>query len=414
MKHISVRLFLCLFSIALKINICAQQHCGCTDVFADNYDPDALCDDGSCSYASLLYTPRQLAVLPDELRESSGLVFCAGRLWSHNDSGGAAVLYALDTTDFHVTQRLHLVNAKNKDWEDICADEQWLYVGDFGNNKGNRKNLRIYRLALEHIPDSGDAALQIDTIKFCYADQTNFEKRRDHDYDCEALFVTRNYLYLLTKNWQTQQTRLYRLPKTPGEYRVEPVSGFDCKGLITGADYNPKTNMIVIVGYKDKVWEPFMYFIYDLDEVAIKAHGRRIDMPRLIGTQLEGIAFVDDHRLLLSAEKSPLTTSASIFVVDLDDIDHLQWLIGRGLQQVECITASLDEDDMTTIMIEPRIIKRGKYRLMLLDSDGNVVMTKGVCLNSHDSFSLVAPTALGMVNYVVLLGRKKSYIAPLK
>ena len=100
-------------------------------------------EEGYAGYTPL-FAPEFKSFLPDEVHETSGLFFHNGRLWTHNDSGGKPILYGLDTTNFEVVQRLTLVNAKNKDWEDVCTDGENVYVGDFGNNKGKRKNLRIY------------------------------------------------------------------------------------------------------------------------------------------------------------------------------------------------------------------------------------------------------------------------------
>ena len=197
-------------------------------------------EEGKSSF-SPIYNPQLKSELPKEMNETSGLFFHNGRLWTHNDSGGKPILYALDTTTFEVVQRITLTHAKNKDWEDVCTDGETVFVGDFGNNNGNRKNLRIYMFPLSAIPDEGDASVQVDTIVFRFADQTNFEKRKHlHDFDCEAMFATEDHLYLLSKGWVTGTTRLYRLPKTQGKYVAEVVNAFDSQGLITGADYDRK------------------------------------------------------------------------------------------------------------------------------------------------------------------------------
>jgi len=265
---------------------------------------------------SPLFNPRFKSELPEEVHESSGLFFHNGRLWTHNDSGDKPILYALDTATFEVVQRVTLANAKNKDWEDVCTDGETVFVGDFGNNKGSRKKLRIYTFPLSALPDEGDATVQVDTIVFRFADQTNFEKRKhDHDFDCEAIFVTEDHLYLLSKGWETSTTRLYRLSKTPGNQVAEVVNGFDSQGLITGADYDRENGVLAIVGYVKTIWMPFMYLIFDFDEAGERLSHRRFEMPQLAGAQTEGICFFDEGRCYVSAETSPTMTSR-VFKVD--------------------------------------------------------------------------------------------------
>ena len=255
------------------------------------------------------------AELPKEVRETSGLFFHNGKLWTHNDSGGKPILYALDTVTFEVVQRITLSNARNKDWEDVCTDGETVFVGDFGNNKGSRDKLRIYTFPLSAIPVEGDANVVVDTIDFAFADQTNFEKRKLHDFDCEAMFATEEYLYLLSKGWETGTTRLYRLPKTPGKHKAEVVNGFDSRGLVTGADYDRKNKVLVIVGYEKPIWRPFIYIIFDFDEAGVKLSHRRFEMPQLVTCQAEGICFFDEGKCFISAETTRSMT-ARVFEVD--------------------------------------------------------------------------------------------------
>ncbi len=262
-----------------------------------------------------MFFPQLKAELPEEVNETSGLFFHNGRLWTHNDSGGKPILYALDTTTFEVVQRITLSHTKNKDWEDVCTDGVKVYVGDFGNNKGNRRDLKIYTFPLSVIPDEGDAIVEVDSINFTFDDQTDFTKRKVHDFDCEAFFATEDFLYLFSKGWETGTTRLYRLSKTPGKHVAEMINGFDSQGLITGVDYDKENRVLAIVGYVKSVWKPFMYIIFDFDEDGVRLSHRRFEMPHLSGLQAEGICFFDYGRCYVTAETSP-TMTARVFVMD--------------------------------------------------------------------------------------------------
>ena len=256
------------------------------------------------------------AELPKEVNETSGLFVHNGLLWTHNDSGGKPILYGLDTVTFEVVQKVTLANARNKDWEDVCTDGVNVYVGDFGNNKGNRDNLRIYVFPLSAIPAEGNATVTVDTIRFRFADQTDFEKRTNlHDFDCEAVFATDEYLYLFSKGWATGTTRLYRLSKKPGKHLAKVVNGFDSQGLVTGADYDRENHILVVVGYVKSIWKPFMYLIFDFDEQGQNLSNHRFEMPQLLGCQTEGVCFFDEGKCFVSAETSKVY-STRVFEVD--------------------------------------------------------------------------------------------------
>lgn len=271
-----------------------------------------------------VYLPEFKSLLPEEVRETSGLFFHNGRLWTHNDSGGKPILYGLDTATFEVVQKITLANAKNKDWEDVCTDGERVYVGDFGNNKGKRKNLRIYTFPIKDIPNEGNVSLTVDSINFSFADQTVFDfEKHKHDFDCESMFATDGYLYMFSKGWATGTTRLYRLPKNPGTHVAEVVNGFDSQGLITGADYDPETGTLVLVGYVNQLWMPFLWYIDGFNDASEKLSCRRFEMPYYLGLQAEGICFFEKGKCYLSAETSPTITSR-VFIIDFN-----QWLQGN-------------------------------------------------------------------------------------
>ena len=97
----------------------------------------------------------ELGPLPSELRESSGLAVSRtqpGVLWSHNDSGDAPTLYAIDLKG-RLLARVAVTDAIARDWEDIAmgtcpweepSGRQCLYVADTGNNDRSRDVLTVF------------------------------------------------------------------------------------------------------------------------------------------------------------------------------------------------------------------------------------------------------------------------------
>ena len=85
--------------------------------------------------------------LPPLLYESSGVIFFNNKLISHNDSGNENKLYEIDTISGEVVRTITIDNANNIDWEDIAQDASSIYIGDIGNNNGNRTDLKIYKIS---------------------------------------------------------------------------------------------------------------------------------------------------------------------------------------------------------------------------------------------------------------------------
>lgn len=118
--------------------------------------------------------PQSGTRLAPSLNETSGLLVAGGTVWTHLDGGHPHRLFQVDTLTGAVLREVEIANTANTDWEDICTDGRWVFVGDFGNNNGNRKDLRIYRFPLAALLEPGVASVIADTIRFAYADQVDF------------------------------------------------------------------------------------------------------------------------------------------------------------------------------------------------------------------------------------------------
>lgn len=111
--------------------------------------------------------PKKLADLEDQgIYESSGLVASRtspGSYWTHNDAGNGPLIYAFDSRGR--SRGVWLVTgASSDDWEDLSAgpgpkpDTNYLYIGDIGDNSGNRSEIIIYRVAEPVIPNDKPAS----------------------------------------------------------------------------------------------------------------------------------------------------------------------------------------------------------------------------------------------------------------
>jgi len=286
-----------LSSFSLQSN---AQVLGCTDVLSKNYNPLATINDGSCVYKKKSIEPVFSVVLDNKLQETSGLVKWGDFLWTHNDDTDTN-LYALDTLSGAILKTYHLNKVVNTDWEEIAQDNEYLYVCDFGNNyKGNRTDLHILRIEKNSLLLNQP---KIDTIAFHYSNQTEMKTQNSNrtDFDCEAFVVTKDSLYLFTKQWRSKNTSVYTLPKTPGNYVANFKKNYAIKGLITGATFVEDKKIVVLCGYNKKL-KPFVYLLYDYKgNNFFSANKRKIKL-KLPFHQIEGIATSDGLNYYLSNE----------------------------------------------------------------------------------------------------------------
>lgn len=244
-----------------------------------------------------------ITILDQTVKETSGLIFFDGKLVTHNDSGDSPNLYEIDTISGAVTRTVYISNATNVDWEDITQDNDNIYIGDFGNNNGNRGDLIIYKIAKADF--NSQTSVTADSILIQYADQIDFTAQPNaNNYDCEAMICFEDSLMLFSKNWENEKTYLYTLPKDPGFYNLVKRDSFDTQGTITGATYNPNTNVILLIGYKTTtlskyMWELAQFQGYDV----LQGNNTKCNINLTGSIQVEAITMKSDFDYFISSEE---------------------------------------------------------------------------------------------------------------
>lgn len=310
-----------IFFFFLIFNTGYSQTRGCTDSLAKNYDQTATTNNGSCQYEALKIKPKYSLRLNDSIKETSGLIWFDNLLWTHNDDHDKTI-YGLDTLG-KIQKRIILDKNINHDWEEISQDSTHIYIGDFGNNyAGNRNDLNILKINKKDFL-TGNAT--IETINFKYADQTDFvtKKPNSTDFDCEAFIVSKDSIFLFTKQWKSSKTSIYALPNQPGNHTAQLKQTIDTKGLVTGATYLESKKLIALCGYS-KLGKPFLYLLYDFKNYDFgSGNKRRIDL-QLSFHQIEGITTTDGLHYYLTNEtlirKPIINVSAQIHYLDLTNI----------------------------------------------------------------------------------------------
>lgn len=238
-------------------------------------------------------------ILSDTLRETSGLVEWNNHLYTHNDDRDLN-LYQLDKNG-KILKSINLEGIQNKDWEEIAQDETHFYLGDIGNNvSGNRTDLFIYKIEKKSLFDIP----KIEKISFTYSNQTDFskQKKRKTDFDAEAIVVTKNELYIFTKQWKSKSSSIYRLPKVSGTYQAEYIKTIPVKGLVTGATYLEDKNLIVLCGYSKKL-KPFLYVLTNITDFNFQNVNQQKIKLKLPFHQIEGISTTNGVDFYLTNEK---------------------------------------------------------------------------------------------------------------
>lgn len=244
-----------------------------------------------------------IADLPYTLKEVSGTEITknSDMLWMVNDAGNSSILYGLDEKG-NILKELK-INAKNKDWEELTSDDDGnLYIGDFGNNDNDRKNLAILKIKKEDL--DSDEAVDVEKIKFHYPDQKKFPPKKSKQYfDCEALFFLNDSLYFFTKSRVDDnhgKTTLYKVPAKKGNYEAIKIASYTaaCNSITcwtTSADISPdKTKVALLTPNSILIFTDFK------DDNFFSGKVTEIEFEFI--TQKESICFKDNNTFYITDE----------------------------------------------------------------------------------------------------------------
>ncbi|MEX0312772.1 MAG: hypothetical protein AB3N18_01240 [Allomuricauda sp.] len=255
--------------------------------------------------------------IPSQLSEVSGLIYTAPSLWLIEDNGNKDHIYSINLKG-QLIKDYKVKNAKNNDWEDLAKDENGnIFIGNFGNNDNDRKNLSIYKIPNPD-KEKGDA-VEAEQIKFSYPEQKKFPPKKSKLlYDCEAFFYKNGFLYLITKNRvrpYTGKALIYKVPAVKGSYKAELVGEFaSCTNQkfcsITAADISPDGKKVALLS-SGRIW---LFSNFSGDDFT-KGIQQVIDVKHR--TQQESICFLDNSTLLVADEQSQ-TKGRNLYSYKLD------------------------------------------------------------------------------------------------
>lgn len=203
----------------------------------------------SCLLAALVLQAAAGTLGGTEVTEASGIV--ASRddcLWINNDSGDGPFLYAFDQKG-QPLGKVELTGAKSVDWEDLAAGPmrgkkgRWLYVGDIGDNRSKRADVRIYAIP-EPKPTSGK--VEATTFVATYP---------DGPHNAEALLCDpeTGQLTIVTKVL-AKRCGVYQFPNPPQPTNILKKVGElpipdGAIPLVTGGSFRPDGKGVALVTY---------------------------------------------------------------------------------------------------------------------------------------------------------------------
>ena len=309
-----------------------------------------------------------VAELSYELKEISAMVRCGtGGYWALNDSGNEAELFLLDAKG-NIKKKVNILNSTNVDWEELARDAYGnIYIGDFGNNRNDRVDLRIYVVRESELLAGTEAPAR--AISFTYPDQKAFPPDASkQNFDMEAMVWYMDNLWLFSKNRTqpfTGYTNIYKLPTAPGDYKAEKVDslylGEGPRELlqITAADISPDGSLLALLSY-DK-----FYLIHDFPyNDLIGGRIEQIALPEL--SQRESLTFLDDSTLVVADERSVLG-GGNMYQIQIAANRKQNALVRKG-------EVSIPEKEFgDTLLVEVETEVRGKVYWEFLDGEGNRV-----------------------------------------
>ena len=241
----------------------------------------------------------EVAQLPEQLKESSGLNFFNDQLYSFNDSGNSSELFQIDKTTGQILRSIP-TGLKNKDWEALTNDGENFYIADFGNNGGGRKDLVIYKAPFIDGKINKDS---IKTISFYYPEQTDFTfKNINNNFDAEAIVFANHQLHIFTKEWVSKGVSHYTIdPIQKESIPAKKIDFFQTNFVVTDAAYFK--SKLYLIGYTKKLKVFLQIFEETQPGIFFKGKNKKYKLGNTLKLgQIEGIS-VNDSGIFISGEE---------------------------------------------------------------------------------------------------------------
>lgn len=240
------------------------------------------------------WSATKIGILPKEINESSGLIQASdSTYWTINDGGGKNVLY--EVTKKGEALRTQVVeNTTNVDWEELTIDDKGtIFIGDFGNNTNDRRNMTIYKV-------DADKGFSAERLMLHYANQETFPAHRNAQiFDCEAMLAVGDSLYLFSKNrGRNRAVQLYALKATEGSYVLVPKDEIYLKAQVTGAAMSPDGKTFVLLAY-GKLY----FFESSLGKINFDKPTYCVKMPL---KQAESVLFERNNHIIITNEQGEI------------------------------------------------------------------------------------------------------------
>ena len=187
----------------------------------------------------------------EDIAEASGLAASRRRddlLWTHNDSGAKARLYALGLAGESLG-RARIRKVDNKDWEDIASfvldDTPYLLVADTGDNDAKRDTVKLYVVEEPDLDEDNKPELETAwEIELRYP-------AGPRDVEAVAVDSENERVLLLTK--RTIPAELYAVPLRPA---ADEVVTAEFLGRLDTLPQPSRSDIVFAPKTDDWFWQP--------------------------------------------------------------------------------------------------------------------------------------------------------------
>jgi len=284
-------------------------------------------------FAHTQVAPVEIVQMSDIISEPSGIAVIYNKsngqfeYWMNNDYNYPDSIFSFRLDNMEEPTRVLDIEQDYYDWEDMTKDEEDnLYLGDFGNWTPQTA------LQIIKVPNPNE----YNTASPPSTEAIRYEYPFVGVADTEAMFYHKGFLYLLSKtvnpnlnpSLNEDYSYLFRIPAVSNVGATKHVAELvdsllvvlpgdpvDASEKITGADMSLDGKQLVLLGYEG-IW---MFSCFE-DNDFFGGTGTHFDMDF---RQYEGIAFLNNHEVIISKEGSNSDPNYNPILYYLDLSPHL-------------------------------------------------------------------------------------------